>query len=383
MRIAHLADLHLGYRAYHRITPQGQNQREEDVAFAFQEVIAQLIELQPDLVLVAGDFFHTPRPTNAAIKLALRGLGAFRAECGAPWHIISGNHDLPRSEGSTCILRVLTEVSDVHVIERKMQSVLHGNVEIVCVPEWALSQKDRPSPAALGPADLHVLLLHGAVFGGSDRKLNSLAALDRSAIGLHELDPAAWTYLALGHYHKAGPICHNAYYTGGIERTTTDIWSETDQKGFITFDTDTFEADQPMPPSFHATRPRPVIDLPTIDARGWGAGTLFQQIGFNLNGKSIEGAIVRQVVGNVTREVARELPWKEFNEWRACALHFQLDLWPPTSRGSLIEPHDVPSLTLEAETEHFIRDVYVPKLPDIDREQLAGLALGYLPEEGE
>ena len=36
MRIAHLADLHLGYRQYHRQNPNGINQREADVANAFR-----------------------------------------------------------------------------------------------------------------------------------------------------------------------------------------------------------------------------------------------------------------------------------------------------------------------------------------------------------
>jgi hypothetical protein len=32
LRLVHLADLHLGYRQYQRLTPRGINQREADVA---------------------------------------------------------------------------------------------------------------------------------------------------------------------------------------------------------------------------------------------------------------------------------------------------------------------------------------------------------------
>ena len=71
MKIAHLADLHLGYRAYHRITSRGVNQREADVAEAFRRAVARVVEARPDLVLVAGDIFHTVRPTNTALPTAI------------------------------------------------------------------------------------------------------------------------------------------------------------------------------------------------------------------------------------------------------------------------------------------------------------------------
>ncbi len=67
MRLVHIADIHLGFRQYQRQTPTGINQREADVALALQRVIDKIIELKPDLVLIAGDVFHTVRPPNPAI----------------------------------------------------------------------------------------------------------------------------------------------------------------------------------------------------------------------------------------------------------------------------------------------------------------------------
>ncbi len=67
MKLAHLADLHLGFRQFDRLTPRGTNQREADVADAFRRAVDDLLEQQPDLILIAGDVFHSVRPTNAAI----------------------------------------------------------------------------------------------------------------------------------------------------------------------------------------------------------------------------------------------------------------------------------------------------------------------------
>ena len=97
MRIAHLADLHLGYRAYHRATPRGVNVREADVADAFRRAVARVVDLQPDLVLVAGDVFHTVRPSNTAIADAFRQFTVLTQGLpGVPVVMIAGNHDSPR-----------------------------------------------------------------------------------------------------------------------------------------------------------------------------------------------------------------------------------------------------------------------------------------------
>jgi len=67
MRIAHLADLHLGFRQFQRLDASGVNQREADVAGAFRRAIDAVIDRRPDAVLIAGDLFHSVRPTNRAI----------------------------------------------------------------------------------------------------------------------------------------------------------------------------------------------------------------------------------------------------------------------------------------------------------------------------
>ena len=67
MKLAHIADPHLGIRQYHRQTPAGINQREADVAQAFRTTIQGVIEAAPQAVIIAGDLFHSVRPTNAAI----------------------------------------------------------------------------------------------------------------------------------------------------------------------------------------------------------------------------------------------------------------------------------------------------------------------------
>ena len=72
MKLAHLADLHLGFRQYERQTPRGGNQREADIAEAFRRAVDDLVAQRPDLIVLAGDIFHSVRPTNSAILEAFQ-----------------------------------------------------------------------------------------------------------------------------------------------------------------------------------------------------------------------------------------------------------------------------------------------------------------------
>src|ERR1043165_6771153 len=108
MRLAHLADPHLGFRQFHRLTERGRNQREVDVATAFTRAVDGVIAERPDVVVIAGDLFHAVRPTNSAILHAVREFGRLqRALPDMPIVVIAGNHDTPRSSDTTSIFGLL------------------------------------------------------------------------------------------------------------------------------------------------------------------------------------------------------------------------------------------------------------------------------------
>ena len=109
MRIAHLADMHLGFRQFQRLDASGVNQREVDVAAAFRRAVDAVIAQRPDAVVLAGDLFHSVRPTNRAIIEAFTGLRRLReALPAAPVVLIAGNHDTPRSVEAGSILKLMS-----------------------------------------------------------------------------------------------------------------------------------------------------------------------------------------------------------------------------------------------------------------------------------
>ncbi|MFN8715866.1 MAG: exonuclease SbcCD subunit D, partial [Gemmatimonadaceae bacterium] len=165
MRLVHLADLHLGFRQYQRLTPTGINQREADVAATMQRAVAQIIERAPDLIVIGGDIFHTVRPSNPAILHAYRAFMQLRAQLPAtPIVMVAGNHDAPRTAETGCILRLFREIG-VHVADARAELFTFAaqSLAVLAVPDVP----GMVRPALLPPAGFEhrVLLLHGEVAG--------------------------------------------------------------------------------------------------------------------------------------------------------------------------------------------------------------------------
>ena len=98
MRLVHLADLHLGFRQYQRLTAAGINQREADVGASVARAIEATIALRPDAVVIGGDVFHSVRPSNSAILHAYRLFLKLRTALpDAAIVMVAGNHDAPRT----------------------------------------------------------------------------------------------------------------------------------------------------------------------------------------------------------------------------------------------------------------------------------------------
>ncbi len=89
MRIAHIADTHLGYRQYNL------EERENDIYDAFNEAIDKAIEERVDVFIHAGDFFDTPRPPIKALYVAKEGIQKLR-DHGIKILTVLGEHDTPR-----------------------------------------------------------------------------------------------------------------------------------------------------------------------------------------------------------------------------------------------------------------------------------------------
>lgn len=386
MIIAHLADLHLGYRAYHRMVAGGINARERDVALAFRAALDRLIELKPDLILIAGDVFHSVRPSNAAISDAFRQFSRLRnALPQTPIVMIAGNHDSPRSVETGSILRLFAEIPGIYVADQEVRAFHLQSLDttVTAVPHTALvSQPQVPDPDA--NASTNVLLLHVELQG--EAKLRYISEYGGAALDSHAIRNERWNYIALGHYHITAEIRANMWYAGGIERTSASIWEEREPKGFLTFDTETRRT------TFHELPTRAVVDLPRFSARApqnggnepafLDAKEIDRRIRAMIEAVpgGIEDKIVRLVIYDLPRDLYRELDHKALREYRSLALHFHLDARRPESQRSGLLGADGRRRTLEQEVEWFLSEHWRPSSSEIDKTRLLNLAQLYLNE---
>jgi exonuclease SbcD len=382
MRLVHLSDIHLGFRQYQRQAVTGINQRETDVAIALRRVIDTVIELRPDLVLIAGDVFHTVRPTNPAILHAfLQFSRMMQMLPGTTVVMVAGNHDTPRTAETGCILRLFAPLG-ITVVEGdpKRISIPQHDLMILAVPDMP---DKRPALDPDPTAKYNILLLHGEIEGVLPRDGRELDRLPM-AITQEELGAERWDYVALGHYHVYRSVGPNAFYSGSVDYTSTNPWGELAEeretgiagKGIIEHDlgnkTHKFHA---IPPS------RPWVDLAPLSGAGLSPASLDEAIRDALGScdGGIDGKVVRLVVRDVPRHILRELDHKAIREYKRKALHFHLD----TRRPEIVRPEKGQAAPgRRASLADTVRDKLRSRVltENIDRDALVELGLHYLRE---
>lgn len=208
LRILHTSDCHLDgdmpYRDDRHLTSTHFS--------AFRRVIDKAIELDVDMLLIAGDFFDSNRASEVSTDFALEQL----ARVGRPAIICPGNHDCA-DPGSVYHrvdfsragdhVYVITDIAGERRIYEDLQAVIWGRAATERDPNY------RPLegiPERSG--DLwHIAMAHGHFMEDSrwERRWGPIMA--------SELAQVDWDYLALGHWDRHADVSQGpmrAVYSG-------------------------------------------------------------------------------------------------------------------------------------------------------------------------
>lgn len=367
MRLLHVSDTHLGHAAYHKVTEQGLNQREDDVLQAFTRVVDKALELRPDVVLHSGDLFDAVRPSNRAASQAVEQLLRL-ARAGIPVVAIAGNHETPRLRETGSIFRFLEFFPGLRPVYRgKAEVVRIGDLAIHAVPHAANEADVRTQLEAARPspdAPFNVLTAHVAVSGV---KAFSMGEFNEHVVPTSALSPD-FDYIALGHYHHRTQVTDNAWYAGSTERMSLNEAGQ--EKGFLLVDLATERVE------FHPVLTRPMLDLAPIDADGLDAPALQAAILRALADAQPAAKVVRLRVRRLPRHVHAGLDHARIQRAGQDALHCEVryDLVHDARPGT---PADEPIGPLAEEFERFLAQA---PLDGLDRDVVRARAQGFLQE---
>src|SRR5438105_5706810 len=99
LRIAHVADTHIGMENYGRLNPEtGLNQRLHDFLNSLDQALDAAIDSGVDLVVFAGDIYKTRDPTPTHQREFAQRIHRL-SQAGIKTFIVAGNHDIPLSAG--------------------------------------------------------------------------------------------------------------------------------------------------------------------------------------------------------------------------------------------------------------------------------------------
>ncbi len=193
---------------------------------------------QAAFILVAGDLFDSPTPTQAMVSAACAAIG----NMALPVYAIPGNHD-HGGPGALWDQPFFQQeqaglAPNFHVLRRPEPVELEEAVLFPCPLLRRAESADTTAwlrePGLFNRADdkIRIILAHGSVAGfGGDADEEELPTATNQ-IDFSRLDLAAFDYAALGDWHGTKSIASNVWYAGTPE---TDRFpkSQANQPGHV------------------------------------------------------------------------------------------------------------------------------------------------------
>lgn len=343
--IAHLSDLHLGYSSSNcKLNPQGVRWREADGYMAWIREIKDIInDGTVDVVLIAGDVFHTPTPSILAVKQAQKGVRIL-ANAGIPVVILTGNHDTSdvRSELAATALLNDPDHGVYSHYEPYATYDVNDDVRLHLISHHLYKEQastwDKVKPTN---GKINIFSTHGSMIDPLTKLAMHTDASPREVIIPDEIvNNPGWDYRLLGHIHERGFVGSSddgksdtshlkTYYNGSLIRRGFSDGETPLGRGWTKW---TVQPDGLLLPEFHTVAQRPQEDLPVINALDLSAADI-TDIAYNHVSNAVEdikspftAPILRQRVVNITPEKRKAVDQAMLRKLAAPALSWQLSM---------------------------------------------------------
>jgi DNA repair exonuclease SbcCD nuclease subunit len=195
----HASDLHLGYAQY------GLEARRQDFDNAFAELVDKTIELKPDFMIIAGDLFHQPRPSNVTLENTIRSFKRLK-DAGIPVLTVDGSHDSAPNTITGTILYPLDSAGLIYHLPRHQGACWRKQdcCYVYGIPNFHSRHKTQDAlpkfmtekPPTPNGQLANIFVFHGAV------DLQGVKPPYIEAELSPEMLPNGFCYYAAGHVHE-------------------------------------------------------------------------------------------------------------------------------------------------------------------------------------
>ncbi|HTY75450.1 MAG TPA: DNA repair exonuclease, partial [Candidatus Nanoarchaeia archaeon] len=179
--------------------------RRQDFDNVFNELVDKTIELKPDFMIISGDLFHQPRPSNITLENTIKSFKRLR-DASIPVLTVDGSHDSAPNSITSTILYPLDSAGLIHHLPRHDGACWRkpGSCYVYGIPNYRtrhkteemlplFMQQNQPVP---DPSVANVFVLHGAVDLPSVKPPYIEAELPPTLL------PEGFGYYAAGHVHE-------------------------------------------------------------------------------------------------------------------------------------------------------------------------------------
>jgi DNA repair exonuclease SbcCD nuclease subunit len=189
----------LGYSQY------GLEVRRQDFDDALAELVDRVLELKPDFLIIAGDLFHQPRPSNVTLENTIRSFKRLK-DAQIPVLAVDGSHDSAPNTITGTILHPLDSTGLIYYLPRHEGACWYkpNCCYVYGIPNYhtrnktqeALPQFMMEKPPNPIEGICNIFVLHGAI------DLLGVKPPYIEAELTPELLPSGFCYYAAGHIHE-------------------------------------------------------------------------------------------------------------------------------------------------------------------------------------
>ena len=241
MKIVHCSDLHLGKKVSGN--REYVKKRYEDFFLAFENFIAKVKEINPDVCIIAGDIFDKKEISPDILSKTENLFKELRAYVKKEVIAIEGNHDNSKALEDSW-LEYLYEQSLLKVFyfnknfeEENYLKIEDINFYPIGYPGFMIDEALTKISAKLNSDEKNIVIVHTGISAGE----NTLPGLVSTSILDLFKDKAI--YVAGGHIHSFSTYPKEKpffFVPGSLEFSNVQN-EKSDRKGFILFDTDSLE----------------------------------------------------------------------------------------------------------------------------------------------